>query len=138
MLLGQDFSRRHQRTLPASVDAQCRRQCCHHGFAGADIALQQPVHRYRPAQVMGNLGLHPALRPGQGKRQSRQQALGQRRTGTRVGRQRWCPQARACATGLQLRQLLRQQFLGLEPLPGRVAAVLQCRQRHIGRGIMQK
>ncbi len=40
VLLGQDFSRRHQGTLPARVDTKRRRQRCHHGFAGTDIALQ--------------------------------------------------------------------------------------------------
>ena len=47
-------------------------------------------------------------------------------------------QERARALGLQLRQLLRQQFLGLEPLPGRMAVILQCGQRNVWRGVMQK
>jgi hypothetical protein len=44
----------------------------------------------------------------------------------------------ARAACLQLRQLLRQQFLGLQPLPGRVAVVFQLGQRHIGRRLVQK
>ena len=39
---------------------------------------------------------------------------------------------------LVLRELLRQQLLGLQALPGRVAVVFQGGQRHIRRGVMQK
>ena len=125
MLLGQDLGRRHQGALPARVNAQRRRQRRHHGFARAHIALQQPMHRHRPAQVMGNLCLHPPLRPGQGKRQRRLQPLGQARARTRLGRQHRRKQAGTGTASLQLRQLLRQKLLSLEPLPGRVAAVFQ-------------
>ena len=45
---------------------------------------------------------------------------------------------RTDAPGLQLRELLRQQLLGFEPLPGGVTAVFQRGQRHVGRGVMQK
>ena len=45
----------------------------------------------------------------------------------------------ALAPGQLLRQLLRQQLLGLEPRPGGVAAVFQFGQRHLGwRGMQEK
>ena len=39
--------------------------------------------------------------------------------------------------GLRLRQLLRQQFLGLQAHPGRMAAVFQRSDGGIGRGMVQ-
>ena len=63
-------------------------------------------------------------------------SIGQAGTDRRLKRRRplGCP----LAPRLQLRQLLRQQFLGLEPLPGRVAVVLERGDRHIGRRVVQK
>ena len=101
-------------------------------------SMQQAVHRHRPTQIASNLGLHPPLRPGQGKRQRRLQPFGQPRAQARLGCQQRRKQAGTGTASLQLRQLLRQKLLDLEPLPGRVAAVFQRRQRHIGRRMMQK
>ena len=39
MLFGQDLGGRHQRTLPARVNADGSGQRCDHGFAGTHIAL---------------------------------------------------------------------------------------------------
>ena len=69
VLLSQDFSRRHQGALPASVHAAGGRQRRHHGFARADIALQQAVHRHIFLQVSVNLMADALLRCGQPKRQ---------------------------------------------------------------------
>ena len=60
VLLGEHLGRRHQRTLVAALH---RRQQRRHGddrLAGADVALQQPVHRVRPGEVGADLVDRPA------------------------------------------------------------------------------
>ena len=140
MLLGQDFGRRHQRALPAGVDAAGGGQRRHHGLAGAHVALQQAVHGNVFFQVGLDFRAHPQLRGGQLKRQSFQQPHLQAglRAAHRRAVQTGRPHGGPHAPRLQLRQLLRQQLLGLEPLPGRMAAVFQCLQRHIRRWVVQK
>ena len=141
MLLGQDFGGRHQRALPAGVDTHCRGQRSHHRLASAHIALQQAVHGHGAGQVMGDFLAHAALGAGEGEGQHGQQRFMQRaRTiGHGLpGRQHGRPQAVALAPRHQLRQLLRQQLLGLQPLPGRVAVVFQRGQGYVGRGVVQK
>jgi type II secretory pathway component PulF len=59
--------------------------------------------------------------------QSRLQPVVQRRR-ARHRRQHRRTQRRTFTPALQLRQLLRQQFFGLEPLPCRMAAVFQLAQ----------
>ena len=73
VLGGQNLGRRHQGTLPASVDADRRGERRDHGFAGAHIALQQAVHGHGLGQVMRNFCADASLRGGQLKRQCRQQ-----------------------------------------------------------------
>ena len=147
VLLGQNFRGGHQRALPTGVDADRRRQRCHHGFASAHVALEQPVHGHQARHVARNFGLHALLRRRQRKRQLGQQPIVQReqhRLGIRPGgfghhqRQQRRAQMGAHAARVQLRDLLRQQLFGLEPLPGRVAVVLQRGQRHVGLGLVQK
>ncbi len=122
VLLGQDLGRRHQRALPAGVDGDAGGERGHHRLAGADVALQQAMHRQRPRQVGGDLVGDAALRLGQAKRQVAQQrvvaAAADRRERRRALRL-------ALALGLQLRQLLRQQLVELEALPGRMRAVFE-------------
>jgi|GEM_PF-4980467 len=135
MLLGQNLGGRHQRALPARADGHRRGQRRHHRLAGADVALQQPVHGLRAGQVLRDLLDHAALRLGEPERQRGEQPLVQPLA---FGAQRRRLQARALALGLQLRQLLGQQLLELEPQPGGVAAVLQRRERHPGRRMVQE
>ena len=137
VLFGQDFGGCHQRALPTRVDAQRRRQRRHHGFARAHIALQKPVHGLVQPQVRADLKYHPLLRAGQRKGQRRLQPVVERSRPRRRCQHRRA-QRRTLAPAVQLRELLRQQFLGLEPLPGRVAVVLQGVQRCIGRGVVQE
>ena len=152
----QNLGRRHQGALPARIDADGRCQRRHHGFARAHIALQQAVHGHVAGEVEGNFLAHPALGCRQGKGECCQQLLMQgqadRRRRLKLLQHRawrlaglWAArsqhggaQARALALGLQLRQLLRQQLLGLEPLPGRMAVILQRGQRNVWRRVMQK
>ena len=51
MLARQNFGRRHQRRLLADFGHRGRRQQRHHRLARSDIALQQPQHAHRLAQV---------------------------------------------------------------------------------------
>ena len=141
MLIGQDFGRRHQRALPARVDAAGRRQRRHHGFASADIALQQAVHGHIFDQVGVNFRADALLGSRQPERQAFQQLRMQRwllRTPQHRPLQRRRAHRSPHAPSLQLRDLLRQQFLGLQALPGRMAAVFKRLQRHIGRRMVQK
>ena len=46
VLLGEDLGRRHQRALPAGVDRARRGERGDDRLAGADVALQQAVHRH--------------------------------------------------------------------------------------------
>ncbi len=135
MLLGQDFGGRHQRALPAGVDGDAGGQRGHRRLAAAHVALQQAVHGLRARQIVRDFFAHAALRAGQLKRQRRQQRLVQ---ATALGRQHGRAQVLARAPRPQLRQLLRQQLLGLQALPGGVAVVFQLGERRIGRRVVQK
>ena len=135
MLLGQDFRRRHQRTLPAAVDGDRRSQRGHHRLARAHVTLQQAVHGRHPRQIVCDLLADAPLRARQGKGQGRQQAFVQA-AGRR--RQRRGAQPVAFALGLQLRQLLGQQLFGLQALPGRMPARFQIGQRHVRWRVVQK
>ena len=69
MLLGQDLGRRHERHLQAVLHRDERREQRDDGLAGADVALQQPVHRLRPLQVVDDLLERLLLPGGQPERQ---------------------------------------------------------------------
>ena len=58
----QNFGRRHQRGLLADFGDGGGRQQRHHGLAGSDVALQQPQHPHRLAQIVGDGGDSIALR----------------------------------------------------------------------------
>ena len=76
MLFGKDFGRRHHGRLRAGFDGGQRGQGGDDGFAAADIALQQAVHRVGLCHVAADFGYDPFLGIGQGKRQSMAQGLG--------------------------------------------------------------
>ena len=69
VLLGQHLGRRHQRTLVAALHGG--EECGHRddGLAGADVTLQQPVHRVGRREVGFDLTDRPRLRRGQRVRQ---------------------------------------------------------------------
>ena len=69
VLLGEHLGRRHQRALPAGLDGAQQRRERDDGLAGADVALQQPLHRRRPREVAVDLGDRPLLRVGERERQ---------------------------------------------------------------------
>ena len=69
VLLGQDLGRRHERHLQAVLHRDERRQQRDDRLARADVALQQPVHRLRPLQVVDDLLQRLPLPGGQPERQ---------------------------------------------------------------------
>ena len=135
VLLGQDLGGCHQRALPAGLDGHAGGQRGHHGLAAAHVALQQAVHGLLARQVAGDLLGHAALGLGELEGQRGQQLLGQ---ATRRRAQHRGAQVLARAPSLQLRQLLRQQLLGLQPQPGRVAAVFQFGEHRIRQRLVQE
>src|SRR5581483_11528714 len=56
VLLRERLRRRHQRAAPASLDCAEERVEGDDGLPGADIALEEPLHRLRPPQIAVELG----------------------------------------------------------------------------------
>ena len=87
MLLGEHLGRGEQRRLPAGVDDLEHRAQRHQRLAGADLALEQPVHRVVAGQLAGDDLADLALAPGELERQpgveGRQEPVGP--TGARAG-----------------------------------------------------
>jgi hypothetical protein len=81
VLLGQYLGRCHERGLVTAFDAGQHRSESHEGLTGADITLQQAVHRVRPGEVGADLGYGVALRGGQGKGQPGEEAVHEVPTG---------------------------------------------------------
>ena len=71
MLLGENFSGRHERGLVAGIDRLGRGERRHDRLAAADVALQQTLHWVRHGHVGADLGPHATLSRGQRKRQRR-------------------------------------------------------------------
>ena len=136
MLLRQNLGRRHQGALPAGVYAFGGGQRRNHGFAGADIALQQAVHGDVASQVEGDFAANALLRSRQLEGDDGQQLVVQGICSLILQHRR--SQRRPLPLRLQLRQLLRQKLLRFEPLPRGVGAVFQLHHRHIRRRMMQK
>ena len=115
MLAREDFGRRHQGGLLAHLGDGGGREQRHHGLARADIALQQPQHPDRLAQIVGDRGGGLLLR--------RRQRIGQRVDD---------PAAQMAVAGVALargpaqlrphqrqRQLTGQEFVEGKPRPER-------------------
>ena len=64
VLLGEHLGRRQERGLAAGVDDPEHRPQRDEGLAGADLALEQPVHRVGPGEVGLDLGRHLLLARG--------------------------------------------------------------------------
>ncbi len=127
MLFGQDFGRRHERHLLAGLDGLQRRKRGDDRLAGADIALQQPLHRRCALQVMRDFAPHALLRAGQLERCALDQ-LPRQHTG--AGEDRRTAQRPRLAVRLE-RQLLREQLVELEPRPRRVRARVERALREV-------
>ena len=75
VLLGEDLGGRHHRRLAAGIDRGEAGDRGDDGFAAADVALQQPLHRMRLREVAQDLRHGAALRARQSKRQLAEKAL---------------------------------------------------------------
>ena len=115
VLAREDFGRRHQRGLLAGLGDGGRGEQRHHRLAGADIALQQPQHPHRLAQILGDGGNRLALRGRQRIRQRVDDLLAQMAVaGVAVAGR--APQLRA---DQRQRQLTGEQFVEGKPRPER-------------------
>ncbi len=135
MLLGEDLGRRHQRGLMAGLDRLQHRQRRHHRLAAADIALQQALHRMRLGQVVRHLLPDALLRrrelEGQAARAVAASALPSPASTRRT----------ACAArgiGLAQGNLLREQFVEGDALPGRTLGSGKLVRREAGQRGMQR
>ncbi len=77
MLLGEQLRRRHQRHLLAAADGTRGGQRRDHGFAAADVSLQQSQHGMRPDQIRVDLSTDALLGCGQLEGQRREQPVAQ-------------------------------------------------------------
>jgi hypothetical protein len=73
VLLGENLRGRHHRRLVPRLHRRAHREGRHHGLAGADVALQQPVHRVRRGHVAADVVPHALLRRRQREGQARAQ-----------------------------------------------------------------
>ena len=71
VLLGERLGRGHQGALPTRLHRAEERVQRNHRLAGADIALEESLHRRRPAEVGVDLGDHLLLRLGEREGQHR-------------------------------------------------------------------
>ena len=98
VLLGEHLGRRHQRALVAALHGGQQRGHGDDGLAGADVALQQPVHRVRRGEVGVDLGDHPALGVRQREAQRGVEAARPARRRPRGGCRRSPAPSPACAS----------------------------------------
>ena len=56
VLFGERLGRRHEGAAVSRLDRAQKRVQRHHGLARADVALEEPLHRGRTAQVRVDLG----------------------------------------------------------------------------------
>jgi hypothetical protein len=69
MLFGQDGGRSHDGNLCPMPGNHHRAQGGHDGLAGANVALDEAVHRVAGQQVGADVGHSAGLRPGEGEGQ---------------------------------------------------------------------
>ncbi|VVN26570.1 hypothetical protein PS624_04614 [Pseudomonas fluorescens] len=116
VLLGENLGRRHQRDLVTGLQ---RLQCSEggdHGFARADVALNQPQHRFVLAEVVGDFIADALLGAGRVEAKIRQIF---RRQFFRF-RHRWRAQRTHAFAQTLLRQLMGQQLFEGEAMLGPV------------------
>ena len=83
MLLGEHFCRDHEGALMAALHAVQKSRQCHDRLAGADVALQETVHRVRSGKISCNLADRPLLGGGQLERQAPEEFLDEARPARR-------------------------------------------------------
>ena len=126
VLLGEDLGGRHQHRLAAVLGGLQHGQRGHAGLARAHVALQQALHRVVGGEVAGDLGKGAGLGAGKGEGQLAEQIARQRVP------QRQPRRVLGAAGGVGAAQgdLLGEQLVELDALPGRVAAVFDVAERH--------
>ena len=134
VLFGEDLGWRHQRHLVTVANRLQRRQCRHYGLARADIALQQPQHRFGRCQIGGYLCHHALLSGGQRKGQLVVKLLAE----LWLGGQRRCGVALHPRAQLQHTQLLGNQLFDHQPLLGGVFTAAELAQVGGGGRAMQQ
>ena len=97
VLLGEDLGRCHQRALVPTFHRRQQRRDGDDRLAGADVALQQAVHRVRRGEVGIDLADHPALGRGEWERQGGEEARHERAVRRRGGSRRRRAPSPACA-----------------------------------------
>ena len=125
MLLGEHLGRRHQRSLVPALHGGEQGGDGDDRLAGADVALQQPVHRVGSRQVGVDLADHPLLGGGQREAQRGVEPADQLAAGLV-----------ADADGVALHrplahhehQLHPQQLVERQPAPGPLLVVERLRQ----------
>ena len=120
VLLGERLGRRHQRALPARLHRPQQRVERDHGLAGADVALQEPLHRRRLRQVEVDLGDRPLLVLGQLERQhGRGSGRSARPAGRATARRRRCRAAARRSAAASRARRARAACAPARPAPRR-------------------
>ena len=118
VVLGREhLGRGEQRGLAAGVDGGEHRAQRDHGLAGADLTLQQPVHRHVATQLLGDGRPHLALTGGEGEGKTRVEGLEQP---ARTFRPRGRDLARRRAPALREGHLQDERLLVAQPTSGRL------------------
>ncbi len=113
VLLGEHLGGREQRRLPAGVDHAQHRAQRHQGLAGADLALEQPVHRVRLRRGRARSRRPPRAAPRSARTAAarRTPPAGRRSPPVRA----WAPWARQHPAAPGQHQLGDQRLLEPEP-----------------------
>jgi hypothetical protein len=116
VLLGQDLGRGHDRGLVARFDGGQGGERGDDRLAGADVALEQPVHRVGRRHVAADLVPHALLRAGERPRQRRAQLLDERAGRAERDALRACgPRAQDGQAELQQQEVFEGQAGGAPP-----------------------
>ena len=133
VLLGEDLGRRHEHRLASGLHGRQERHHGHDRLAGADVALQEPVHGHRAREVRPDLGPDALLRGRERERQRRAAAAPTSAPGGASGR----PCSRACRRRFEREaHLQHEEVLEGESAAGRLHVVQLLGEVHgsVGRG----
>ena len=126
VLLGEHLGRRHQRALPSRLDGPQQRRERDDGLAGADVALEQPLHRGRARQIAVDLGDRLLL--GIGEREREHLAVPVEELAGR--RQRLRDESLALRRPPRERELEDEELVEGEPPPALLCLLRRARMVH--------
>ncbi len=126
VLLGQQLGRRHDGHLVTVADGPERGQCRDHRLAGADVALDQPLHGVGSRQVAADFSANTLLGRRQLERKPPQEFRLYRASPVR---QLWRAEPAPALVQADHAQVVRQQLFQRQALLGRVTALHQ--RRHV-------